>query len=327
MRRRDFITLLTGSAAAWPLLAHSQELTDPVIGFLGPQSPNQEMLAEFHQGLNEWGYFDGRNVTIEYRWTFNQNQRLPALAAELVAHRVALIVTTGGLVVAKAAREATATIPVVFNSGLNPVENGFVASLNRPGGYTTGVSEPTRELIPKRLELLKEMVPKADKIAYLQNDDTTGIGPNEMAQKEAEKRIAGGLGLVSFYARTENDIEAAFASMAKQQIDALLVGSAPFFGRRRTLIVALAARYALPAGYWRREFADEGGLMTYGPSLSESWRQVGRYAGRILKGARPEDLPVRLQDKFELVINMKTAGALGLTVPPLLRAVADEVIE
>ena len=186
MRRRDFITLLTGSAAAWPLLAHSQEPTDPVIGFLGPQSPNQEMLAEFHQGLNEWGYFDGRNVTIEYRWTFNQNQRLPALAAELVAHRVALIVTTGGLVVAKAAREATATIPVVFNSGLNPVENGFVASLNRPGGYTTGVSEPTRELIPKRLELLKEMVPKADKIAYLQNDDTTGIGPNEMAQKDVE---------------------------------------------------------------------------------------------------------------------------------------------
>jgi putative tryptophan/tyrosine transport system substrate-binding protein len=328
MRRRDFIAILTGSAAAWPLIATAQRRADPAIGFLGPQSPNLEFLAKFHQGLNEWGYFEGRNVAIEYRWSFNQNQQLPALAAELVARRVALIVTTGGLVAAKAAREATTTIPILFfGVGIDPVENGFLTSFNRPGGNATGVSQSYKELIPKRLELLLQMAPLARKVAYLQNNDITGLGPSEKMQFETETQIAKDLGLFIHFARGESDLEAAFAAMAQQQIEALLVASDPFFGRHRAMIVALAARYALPAGYSRREFADAGGLMSYGPSLSESWRQVGRYAGRILKGARPEDLPVRLQDKYELVINTTTAEVLGLTCPPLLHALADEVIE
>jgi putative ABC transport system substrate-binding protein len=328
MRRRDFIAILTGSVAAWPLIATAQRRADPVIGFLGPQSPNLEFLGKFHQGLNEWGYFEGRNIAIEYRWAFNQNQQLPALAAELVARRVALIVTTGGLVAAKAAREATTTIPILFfGVGIDPVESGFLASFNRPGGNATGVSQSYKELIPKRLELLMQMAPLARKVAYLQNNDITGLGPSEKMQFETETQIAKDLGLVIHFARSESDLEAAFAAMAQQQIEALLVASDPFFGRHGAMIVALAARYALPAGYSRREFADAGGLMSYGPSLSESWQQVGRYAGRILKGARPEDLPVRLQDKYELVINTTTAEMLGLTCPPLLHALADEVID
>lgn len=328
MRRRDFITFLAGSVAAWPLNATAQRRADPTIGFLGPQSPNHEFLAKFHQGLNEWGYFEGRNVAIEYRWALNQHQQLPELAAELAAHRVALIVTTGGLVAAKAAREATTTIPILFfGVGIDPVENGFLSSFNRPGGNATGVSQSYKELIPKRRELLVQMAPKARKVAYLQNNDITGLGPSEKMQFETETQIAKDLGLVIHFAMKEDDLEAAFALMAQQQIEALLVASDPFFGRHRAMIVALAGRYALPAGYSRREFADGGGLMSYGPNLSESWRQVGRYAGRILRGARPEDLPVRLQDEYELVINMTTTKALGLTCPPLLHALADEVIE
>jgi putative ABC transport system substrate-binding protein len=328
MRRRDFITILAGCAAAWPRVATAQVRAVPVIGYLGSQSPNREFLAKFHQGLNEWGYFEGRNVTIEYRWALNQIQKLPELAAELVRHRVALIVTGGGLAAAKAAKDATSTIPILFSGiGLDLVENGFLASFNRPGGNATGVSQSYKELIPKRLELLKQMVPGVSKVAYLQNADSTGLGRSEEEQFETETHIASELGLVIYYAQEDNDIETAFASMALQQTEALLVASTPNFGRQRALIVALAARYALPAGYSRREFADAGGLMSYGPSITESWRQIGAYAGRILKGARPEELPVQLQNKYELVINMKTAKALGLTGPPLLHAIADEVIE
>jgi ABC-type uncharacterized transport system substrate-binding protein len=327
MKRRDFITILAGAAAAWPLVAIAQVRSPPVIGFLGSQSSDHEVLAKFHQGLNESGYFEGRNVAIEYRWALNQSQMLPELAAELVRRRVALIVTNGGLAAAKAAKDATTTIPILFISGLDPVENGFLTSFNRPGGNATGVSQSYKELIPKRLEMLRQMLPKVSKVAYLQNDDSTGLGASEKEQFGTETRIAGELGLVIQYARNETDIETAFASMAQQRIEALLVASDPLFGRQRAPIVALAERYALPVGYSRREFADAGGLMSYGPSLSEAWRQIGIYAGRILNGARPEDLPVRLHDKFELVLNMKTAKALGLTVPPLLRAISDDVIE
>jgi putative ABC transport system substrate-binding protein len=328
MRRRDLITILAGAAAAKPFAAIAQGRSAPVIGFLGPQLRDSKFLAKFHQGLNELGYFEGRNVTIEYQWGLDQNQQIPALAAKLVQERVALIVTTGGLAAAKAAKEATTTIPILFvGIGLDPVENGLVASFSRPGGNATGLSLFTTELISKRLELLRQVVPGAVKIAYLWNNDDTGLGANERAQIEADEHIARALGLTIHYARNEADIEAAFAAMAQQQLDALLVASDPFFGRQRAMIVGLAQRYALPAGYSRREFAEVGGLMSYGPSLAEAWRQIGQYAGRILNGARPEALPVQLQNKYELVINIKTAKALGLTTSPLLHAIADELIE
>jgi len=300
----------------------------PVIGFLGFESIDSKVLAKFHQGLNEWGYFEGRNVAIEYRWAYSQDRQLPALAAELVRYRVALIVTTGGLAAAKAAKEATTEIPILFSGvGIDPVENGVVASFNRPGGNVTGLSLLTADLLSKRLELLQQMVPRAAKIAYLMNDDSTGLGPSETKQQEAERQIADKLGLSIHYARNENDIATAFAAMDQQRTEALLVASDPLFGHQRARLVALAERYAVPSGYSRREFSDAGGLMSYGPSITEAWRQIGEYAARILKGARPADLPVQLQNKYELVINMKTANSLALTIPPLLRAIADDVVE
>jgi putative ABC transport system substrate-binding protein len=327
MRRRDFITLIAGSAA-WPAVVIAQGRTVPVIGFLGFESIDSKVLAKFHQGLNEWGYFEGRNVAIEYRWAYSQDRQLPALAAELVRYRVALIVTTGGLAAAKAAKEATTEIPILFSGvGIDPVENGVVASFNRPGGNVTGLSLLTADLLSKRLELLQQMVPRAAKIAYLMNDDSTGLGPSETKQQEAERQIADKLGLSIHYARNENDIATAFAAMDQQRTEALLVASDPLFGHQRARLVALAERYAVPSGYSRREFSDAGGLMSYGPSITEAWRQIGEYAARILKGARPADLPVQLQNKYELVINMKTANSLALTIPPLLRAIADDVVE
>jgi putative tryptophan/tyrosine transport system substrate-binding protein len=320
--------ILVGAGAAWPSVATGQGRALPVIAFLGPQFNDPNFLAKFHQGLNELGYFEGRNVAIEYQWVSDQNQQIVALATKLVQQRVALIVTTGGLAAARAAREATTTIPILFTGiGLDPVENGFVLSFNYPGGNATGLSLVTTELISKRLDWLRRLVPTATRIAYLMNDDSTGLGPSEKEQIEAEKAIARDLGLAIQAARTESEIRAAFASMAQQKIEALLVASDPFFGRQRALIVALAARYALPAGYSRREFVEAGGLISYGPSFAEAWRQIGQYAGRILNGTRPEALPVQLQNKYELVINSKTVKALGLTSPPLLHALADEVIE
>jgi putative ABC transport system substrate-binding protein len=336
MRRREFIMLFGGAAGAWPLAARAQRLAVPVIGYLGGQSPDPDLLAKFREGLNELGYFEGRNVEIEYRWAFNEYQRLPTLADELVQHRVALIVTGGGWVAAKAAKEATTTIPILFVSGLDPVgspqEGGLVASLNRPGGNATGVIHDPGQLTPKRLELLWELFADTKsrerlKIGYLANNDITGLGPAQKGRIEDEHRMAAALGLVVLYARNESDIEAAFASAARDRIDALLVTSDPLFIRQRALIVALAARYALPTSYRNREFTDAGGLMSYGPSLPESWRQIGRYAGRILKGARPEDLPVLLQRRLELVINLKTAKALGLNVPVSLLVSADQIIK
>jgi putative ABC transport system substrate-binding protein len=326
VKRRDFMAILAGSAATWPLVAVGQPRV-PVIGFLGPQAPVHEMLATFDQGLRKWGYFTGRNVTFEYRWARDQGRQLAALAAELVQLRVNLIVTAGGLAAAKAAKKATTTIPILFTSGLDPVENGVVASLNRPGGNATGLSQSYKEEVPKRLELLKQIVPNARRFAYLQNDDITGLGPSERMQYQRDTEVASKLGLTIYVARNETEIEAAFGAMARQGTDTLLVPSDPLFGYQRTRIVALAARHALPAGYARREFVDAGGLMSYGASHLDAWRQIGEYAGRILNGAKPEELPVQVHNQYELVINMKTAERLGLAVPPLLHGLADEVIE
>lgn len=325
MKRRDFIKVLAVSAA-WPALA-AQPPALPVIGLLGAQASDPKLLAKFHQGLSRWGYREGRNVAIEYCWAVEQHRSLATLAAELARRPVALFVTTGGLTAAKAAKEATSTIPILFATVFDPVENGFLTSLNHPGGNVTGLSLLSTEVLSKRLQLLQQMVPSASPIAYLMNNDSTGLGPSETAQIAEDSQRAEALGLDIHYARNENDIEAAFATMSAKRTKALLVASDPFFGRRREMIVALAQRYALPAGYPRREFVDAGGLTSYGPDLAEAWREIGEYAGRILMGARPQELPVRLHDQYELVINMKTAGALDLTVPPLLHALADDTIE
>lgn len=326
MRRRDFVKLLAGSVA-WPAAARAEAPALPIIGFLGFEAVDPKLLARFHQGLGDWGYFEGGNVAIEYRWGRSSKVELPELAAELVQRRVALIVTTGGLAAAKAAKKATSAIPILFTTALDPVVNGFLHSFNRPGGNVTGLSQLNTEPLSKRLELLRELVPAATRIAYLMNDDSTGLGPHEANQQAAERQTVADLGLITHSAQNEANIESAFAEMAGQKTQALLVGSDPLFGHRRLQIVALAAHYSLPTGYTRREFADAGGLMSYGPSMAEAWRQLGEYAGRILKGARPQELPVRLHNQYELVINMKTARTLGLTVPPLLHALADDVVE
>jgi putative ABC transport system substrate-binding protein len=329
VRRRDFIAMLAGSAAAWPVKAVGQPPVVPVIGFLGSQSPDRGLLASFHQGLSEFGYFEGRNIVIEYRWAFSQYRMLPTLAEGLVQRGVSLIVTTGGSVAAKAAQDATYTIPVLFISGLDPVREHLVESYSRPRSNATGLSHFNIELTSKRLELLNDlMVTKRGialppRVAYLMNDDETGL-EGVGAQMQEVKDMARRLGLAMFYARSEISMEAAFASMAGQQINALLVGSDPLFIRHRAQIVAMAARYSIPTGYRNREFVEAGGLMSYGPSLPESWRQIGQYAGRILDGAKPEDLPVMLPRKYELVINRRTAAALGLS---LKRILADEVID
>jgi putative ABC transport system substrate-binding protein len=325
--RRIFFAIVAGLAVAWPFGAGAQVANKPVIGFLGAQSPDTELLAKFHQGLGEFGYFEGRNVEVDYRWANNQNEKLNAMAASLAQRQVALIVTTGGMVSARAAKNATAEIPILFVSGLDPVENGLVESLSHPGGNITGISLFYREIIPKRLEVLKQTLPNVKSIAYLQNDDGTGLGSNEKFQFKAETAMANQLGLVVYYARNEPDLEPAFASMAQRRTDAMLVGSDPFFTNHRKQLVELAAKYSLPAAYQQRQFVDTGGLMSYGPSNREAWREIGQYAGRVLKGAPPKDLPVMMQSRFELAINMQTAKALGLPVPPLVHALADDVIE
>jgi len=323
MTRRDLIALLV---VAFPLVAPAQVPTTPVIGFLSSQSPEAKLLAKFRQGLNELGYFEGQNIRIEYRWAHNKIEELPALAADLVQQRVALIATAGGLVAARAAKAtAPTTTPIVFISGLNPAENGFVASLSRPGGNITGVYQPTFEIVSKRVELLQQIVGKNRKIAYLMNDNRAGLGSSEMLQQEMQRQIVSDLGLDIQYARSVSELEAAFGSVAQQQGNALVVASHPFFLSQRALIVGLAERYALPAIYARREFAEAGGLVSYGPSIPESWFDMGRYAGRILQGAQPQDLPIIIQNRFELLINKRAANTLGLAIPRLL--LADETIE
>jgi putative ABC transport system substrate-binding protein len=329
MRRRDRIFLLAGLMSAWPLGATAQLRPMPVIGFLHAQSADPSLLdvTKFREGLSQEGYVEGQNVAIEYRWGNNAPATLPALAADLVQRRVTVIVTAGGLVSGRAAKASTTTIPIVFVTGLDPAENGFVASLNRPGGNATGVVNYNRELVPKRLELLRELVGPTTKVAYLMNEDLTNLGAGAKKQFDDERRTASRLMPLVLDARTEDQITASFAETAKQGIGALLVESDPYFTNRRTLLVALAAQYSLPASYQQREFVDAGGLMSYGPNGPDSLRQAGRYAGKILKGANPAEMPVLTPEKLELVINLKTAKALGLTVPASLLVSADETIK
>jgi putative ABC transport system substrate-binding protein len=327
MRRRDLITLL-GGAAAWPLAARAQQSAMPVIGFLSPQSAEvdyKNFTVPFLQGLKETGYLEGQNVAVEYRYAENQYDRLPTLAADLVRRRVAVIATIG-VDPALAAKAATTTIPIVFATGNDPVASGLVASLNRPGANVTGVALLGAELVPKRLQLLREVVPNAAVFGRLA-DPAILVTPSTIADEQAAGRALG-LQLVVVNARTDSDLETAFASFSQHRVGAFTLGvGSDFFNRRMEQLAALATRYALPAIYPFREFALAGGLMSYGSSLRYAFHQVGIYTGRILKGEKPADLPVEQVTKIDLVINLKTAKALGLTIPETLLATADEVIQ
>jgi putative tryptophan/tyrosine transport system substrate-binding protein len=325
MHRRRFIASL-GSAIALTCVAAAQQKALPVIGFLGNASPGPyaPFVAAFHRGLSETGYAEGQNVVTEYGWAEGRYDRLPALAAELVGRKVDVIATSADAS-ALAAKNATSTIPIVFVNGSDPVEIGLVVSFARPGGNLTGVSIMTGELMLKRLELLSEVVPQARVIALLVNPNNAGA---ERTIKDVQEVCrAKGVQLQIVKAGTESDIDVAFTSLIQLQASALLVGSDPFLFSRREQLVALAARHAVPAIYEWREFAAAGGLISYGTSLAEMYRQAGVYVGRILAGAKPTDLPVQRPTRFELVVNLNTAKALGLTVPPSILDLADEVIE
>jgi putative tryptophan/tyrosine transport system substrate-binding protein len=327
MRRRQFITLLGGAAVAWPVTARAQQRAMPVVGFLNSTSPDTNAsLRAFHQGLKELGYVEGEDLAIEYRWAGNQNDRLPAMAAELVRRRVAVIVATGGTLPALAAKAATATIPIVFGIGDDPVRLGLVASLARPAGNATGINFFLGELTAKRLELLRELVPAAARVAVLVNPTNAARAESTIRDTEAAAR-AMALQVKIFMAGTSAEIHAAFESLARERFDALFLGSDPFYTIRRVQLATLAARHGLPASFASRDNVEAGGLMSYGTNINDAFRQVGVYAGRVLKGEKPDDLPVVQSTKFELVINLPTAKALGLEVPPMLLARADEVIE
>ena len=324
MIRREFITALGGAAVTWPLAARAQQPALPVIGLLDTRSPDgmTDRLRAFREGLKDSGYVERENVVIEYRWAENQLDRLPELAAELVRRQVAVIAATSTYS-AFAAKAATTTTPIVFLVGEDPVRLGLVASLARPGGNLTGINNFSGELTAKRLELLRDMVPGAARIAVLVNPSNVGTALRDV---EPAAR-AMGLQIQVLNASTSLEIDAAFATFVRERPDAVFVGLDVFFISRRAQLVNLASRHTLPAIYPLREFAEIGGLMSYGPNIPDTFRHIGVYAGRILKGAKPADLPVVQSTKFELVINHQTARSLGLTVPPTLLAIADEVIE
>jgi putative ABC transport system substrate-binding protein len=323
VNRREFLLLL-GAALIAPLALRAQQKAMPAIGYLGVNSPGAmaSYVAAFHRGLSETGYIEGQNVTVEYRWAEGRYDRLPALAADLVGRRVDVIATSGAG--ARAAKDATSTISIVSLVG-DPVATGLYASLARPGGNLTGVSPLTSELTPKRLELVSELVPQAGLIALLVNPNNPNIARDIKAMQEAAR--AKGVQLYILNAGAEGEFEPAFDALVQQHAGALIVGADPFFNSRREELVALASRHALPAIYEWRESVVAGGLISYGPSLTGIWREIGIYTGRILKGAKPADLPVQQPTRFELVVNLKTAKALGLTVPPTILDRADEVIE
>jgi putative ABC transport system substrate-binding protein len=325
--RRRFLATL-GGAAAWPLAARAQQPSMPVIGFLDSHSPEPtaDRLRGFHRGLKESGYVEGENVAIVYRWAEGQNDRLPELAAELVRRQVAVIATTGGTPSALAAKAATTTIPIVFAVPEDPVRLSLVASLARPGGNATGINFFNAELAAKRLELLRELVPAAVHLAVLVNP--TNVANTEANLKEVQLASrAMGLQVQVVRASTSREIDAAFGTIVRERADALFVGGDALFNSRRLQLALLAARHGLPATYPSRDYPVSGGLMSYGTDVTDAFRQVGAYAGRILKGAKPADLPVVQASKFELVINHQTARMLGITVPPTLLTAADELIE
>ena len=328
MNRREFITLLGGAAASWPLAARAQQRSMPVIGFLSPTSPNSraELIAAFHQGLAEVGYVEGRNVAIEYRWAKDQNEQLPFMAADLVQRRVSVIVAIDGTAAALAAKAATSTIPIVFIVGADPVELGLVASLGRPGGNITGVGALAVGTAAKRLQLLHELVPAAAGIAFLRNPTNPYFSALETRELQAAATVLG-VRLLLLNASSPHEIEVAFANLVAQRAGAFLLGTDPFFMTARDQLVALANRHTVPAIYPFREDAAAGGLVSYGASNRDAFRLVGDYTGRILSGDRPADLPVQQVTRIEMAINLKTANALGLTVPLPLLARADEVIE
>jgi putative tryptophan/tyrosine transport system substrate-binding protein len=327
MIRRQFITLL-GGAAAWPLAARAQQPAMPVIGFLNTQSPEgyAERLRGFRQGLREAGFVEGENVAIEYRWAEGQLDRLPALAADLVRRPVAVIAALGNANHAVVARAATKTIPIVFIVAEDPVRLGLVVSLARPGGNLTGINFFTAELTTKRLELLRELVPSMTRVAVLINPANAALTEPALKDVQAAARTMG-LQIHLHNASTSREINAAFARLEVERPHALFIGPDALYVSRRVQLTQLAARYVVPAAYSVRDFAEAGGLLSYGSHIREAWRQVGVYTGRVLKGAKPADLPVVQASKFELVINAETARMLGVTVPPSLLAIADEVIE
>jgi len=327
MRRRDFIKAVFGSAALWPLVARAQQPTMPLIGFMSGRSPDdsRHLLAAFHQGLGEAGFTEGKNVAIEYRWALGQYDRLPALAADLVKQRVAVLVAVGGDPSAGAAKQATSTIPVVFGIGGDPVKAGLVQSLATPGGNATGYTLLSPLLEPKRLGMLHDLVPNASVIGVLLN---TGFAPAE-AQLTTLAKAAETLAqqIEIFKATNDTELAASLDLLGRHKVGALLVMASPYFDTRRDRIIAAAAQNKLPAIYQLREYATDGGLISYGPSITDSYRHAGAYAGQILKGAKPADLPVLQPTKFEFVVNLKTAKALGLAIPSGLISFADEVIE
>jgi putative tryptophan/tyrosine transport system substrate-binding protein len=327
VNRRAFISLIGGTAAAWPLVVHAQQPTVQLVGWLSARSPREaeSVLQAFLQGLGEVGYFEGKNVTIEYRWAEGHYDRLPALAAELVQQQVAVIAATGGEPSPLAAKAATTSIPIVFTAGGDPVEAGLVASLNQPGGNVTGTTIMGIEMGPKRLDLVRQLVPNATSVAMLVNPKFP-LGSTEARDVQGATRSLG-MRFHVLFASTEGEIDAAFADIVRQKTDLLIIATDPFLLGQRGQIVGLAARYAVPTMYFLREFVEAGGLMSYGPDIANGYRQAGVYTGRILSGAKPATLPVWRPTHFLLILNLKTAKALGLDVSDRLLALADEVIE